>query len=66
MTAHTARHSYCTNWIAELGDGEVALQKLSHQVGCSIGRLRATYIHHALSPEDFEMVRKFGADRSSA
>jgi integrase len=32
VTAHIAKHTYCTQWIGEHGDGETALKKLARQV----------------------------------
>ncbi len=45
VTPHVARHSYCTLWIEENGEGEHAMEKLSRQVGTSVAKLRSTYVH---------------------
>jgi integrase len=60
VTAHIAKHSYCTNWIKAFGDGEIAMVKLSKQVGTSVSVLRATYVHITLSDADWAQLRAFG------
>ena len=45
VTAHTAKHTYCTNWITEKGDTENSMERLSRQVGTSVAVLRETYVH---------------------
>lgn len=60
LTAHVARHSYCTNWIHDQGSDEFAMEKLSRQVGTSVGVLRSTYVHIALSAADWEHLRTMG------
>lgn len=61
VTAHIARHSYCTNWIKEQGANELAMEKLSRQVGTSVGNLRKTYVHHDLQDADWAHIKNFGA-----
>ncbi len=61
VTAHVARHSYCTNWIRQYGHDEIEIEKLSRQVGTSVANLRKTYIHLHLSDNDWANVRGFGA-----
>jgi integrase len=61
VTAHVARHSYCTNWIRSYGSDELAMEKLSRQVGTSVGVLRDTYIHITLTASDWEHLRALGA-----
>jgi integrase len=61
VTAHVAKHSYCTNWIKERGHGELAMEKLSRQVGTSVAVLRNTYVHHTLDAADFADIRSFGS-----
>jgi len=60
LTAHIARHTYCTNWILTYGDGEVAIEKLSRQVGVSVAVLRSTYVHVTLSDQDWADIRGLG------
>lgn len=59
VTAHVARHSYCSNWIRQHGQNEIEIEKLSRQVGTSVANLWKTYIH--LSDSDWANVRGFGA-----
>ncbi len=40
VTAHTAKHTYCTNWITDQGDAENSMERLSRQVGTSVAVLR--------------------------
>jgi integrase len=61
LTAHIARHTYCTNWIREHGASELMVEKLSRQVGTSVGVLRKTYIHYDLSQDDWAHLKSFGA-----
>ena len=61
VTAHIARHSYCTNWIQENGAQELAMEKLSRQVGTSVGNLRKTYVHYDLKDTDWAHIKNFGA-----
>jgi hypothetical protein len=37
------------------------MEKLSRQVGTSVGVLRSTYIHFDLDTSDWEHIRNFGA-----
>lgn len=60
LTAHMARHTYCTNWIRERGDTEHSMERLSRQVGASVAVLRATYVHVGFSDDDREHIRTFG------
>lgn len=61
VTAHTAKHTYCTNWIAEKGDTENSMERLSRQVGTSVTVLRKTYVHVQFSNADWEHIRELGA-----
>lgn len=61
VTAHIARHSYCTNWIQEFGSNELAMEKLSRQVGSSVTVLRQTYVHVDLTESDWGQIKGFGA-----
>jgi integrase len=63
VTNHVGRHTYCTNWVAEHGANELALEKLSRQVGASVEVLRKTYVHVQFSDSDFAAVRSFGAPK---
>jgi hypothetical protein len=63
VTAHTAKHSYSTNWVNEHGDGELSIEKLSRQVGTSVQVLRATYVHFSLSEADWTHIRGLGEAR---
>jgi hypothetical protein len=56
-----ARHTYCSNWITQYGDGEISLVKLSHQVGASVNVLRSTYVHLELADEDWLRLKTFGS-----
>lgn len=60
VTAHVAKHSYCTNWINEYGSNELAMEKLSRQVGTSVSNLRETYVHLQLADADWAQIREFG------
>jgi integrase len=64
VTAHVAKHSYCTNWIKEYGDGENAMEKLSRQVGTSVSVLRSTYVHQVFDAADWSEIRSFGSRTS--
>jgi len=61
VTAHVARHSYCTNWIREYGSNELAMEKLSRQVGTSPTVLRQTYVHLDLRDDDWLHLKTLGA-----
>lgn len=61
VTAHVAKHSYCSNWIQQFGASELAMEKLSRQVGTSVTNLRKTYVHVSLNDADWEAIRGFGA-----
>lgn len=61
VTAHVAKHSYCTNWISAYGDGELAMEKLSRQVGTSVQVLRSTYVHLVPTDDDWKNLRDFGS-----
>jgi integrase len=65
VTAHVARHSYCTNWIREYGKGENEMEKLSRQAGTSVAILRSTYVHISLSDSDWADIRAFGGRPSA-
>jgi hypothetical protein len=43
------------------GHDEHSMTKLSRQVGASVARLRATYVHVEYSPKDWEHMRALGA-----
>lgn len=43
------------------GDGERNLKKLSDQTGVSVTRIRQTYLHLDVKPEEFEAIRTFGS-----
>jgi integrase len=58
LTAHVCRHTYCTNWIRNAGADEMAMEKLSRQVGASVGVLRKTYVHYRLGASDWDAVRQ--------
>jgi hypothetical protein len=60
VTAPVAKHSYCTNWIAEYGNGELAMEKLSRQVGTSVAVLHETYVHITIDEDDWAQLKKFG------
>ncbi len=60
VTAHVARHTYCTLWIAEHGDSEHSMTKLSRQVGTSVAKLRSTYVHMQYTDDDWASLRAFG------
>jgi integrase len=61
ITAHVAKHSYCTNWINEYGSDELAMEKLSRQVGTSVDVLRRTYVHITLTPSDWTHLKTMGS-----
>jgi integrase len=60
VSAHIAKHSYCTNWIQDYGSSELSMEKLSRQVGTSVSVLRSTYVHIDLTDEDWAHLRSFG------
>ena len=60
VTAHVAKHSYCSNWINDLGTHELAMEKLSRQAGTSVANLRKTYVHIALTDDDWRHIKSFG------
>jgi integrase len=60
VTAHTARHTFCTRWVDECGDTENSMERLSRQVGTSVTVLRRTYVHVAYTDADWEHLRAFG------
>jgi integrase len=64
VTAHVARHTYCTLWIAERGDSEHSMTKLSRQVGTSVAKLRSTYVHVQYTDDDWASLRAFGQRRA--
>jgi integrase len=61
ITAHVAKHSYCTNWIKDYGSDELTMEKLSRQVGTSVRVLRETYIHLSLTAADWQHLKTMGA-----
>jgi len=61
VTAHVAKHTYCTNWVTQYGDGEIAMEMLRRQVGTSVEVLRRTYVHITLNETDWLQIRNFGA-----
>ncbi len=62
VTPHTAKHSYCTNWLRLHGSDERSLAQLSAQVGTSIEQLRRTYLHHTFDAVDRERIRSIGSE----
>lgn len=60
ITAHMAKHSYCTNWIQDHGTGELAMEKLSRQVGTSVNVPRKTYVHFNLDTADWAHIKTLG------
>lgn len=50
-----------TNWIRNYGSDELATEKLSRQVGTSVGVLRDTYVHISLTASDRAHLRGLGA-----
>lgn len=64
VTAHTAKHTYCTNWITEKGDTENSMERLARQVGTSVAVLRKTYVHVQFSDADWEHIRTLGSRNS--
>lgn len=61
-TPHTAKHSYCTNWLRTKGSDEHSLAQLSAQVGTSVGVLRRTYLHHTFDETDRDAIRSIGSE----
>jgi integrase len=60
VTAHVAKHSYCTNWVR--GDqSELSIEKLSRQVGTSPSVLRQTYVHQTVTDADWAQIKAFGS-----
>jgi integrase len=66
VTAHVARHTYATNWIKEQGCDEHSMEKLSRQLGTSVAKLRATYVHIQYDDADWATIRNFGGTSKSA
>lgn len=62
VTPHTAKHSYCTNWLRTHGSDEASLALLSEQVGTSVGTVRRTYLHHTFDEKDRQRVRSIDLD----
>ena len=60
VTAHVARHSYCTEWVTDQGSTEHSLERLSRQVGTSVSVLRNTYLHVDFKDADWEHIRRLG------
>ena len=60
VTAHVARHTYATNWIKEQGSDEHSMEKLSRQLGTSVAKLRAAYVHVRYEDADWAHIRNFG------
>jgi integrase len=60
VTAHVARHTYATNWIKEQGSDEHSMDKLSRQLGTSVAKLRAAYVHVRYEDADWAHIRNFG------
>lgn len=60
VTAHVAKHTYCTHWIRDRGDGEIEMEKLARQVGTSVAVLRSTYVHISLTDADWAHLMTFG------
>jgi integrase len=61
VTAHTAKHTYCTNWIDENGESENSMERLSRQVGTSVAVLRKTYVHVQFKEEHWEHIKNMGS-----
>jgi integrase len=61
ITAHVARHSYCTNWIKDQGSHELSMEKLSRQVGTSVEVLRKTYVHLDFDDDDWAHIKTLGS-----
>lgn len=55
------QHTYCTNWIKEQGSDEHSMEKLSRQVGTSVAKLRAAYVHVRYEDADWAHIRNFGS-----
>jgi integrase len=64
VTAHIARHSFCTNWVHSQGRDDFSVERLSRQVGTSASVLRRTYIHFDLKPDDLVAIKDFGKRRA--
>ena len=60
VTAHVARHTYATNWIKQEGSSEHSMEKLSRQLGTSVAKLRAAYVHVRYEDADWAHIRSFG------
>ena len=60
VTAHVARHSFCSNWVNDQGRDDYSIERLSRQVGTSPGVLRSTYVHFDLQPQDLAAIKSFG------
>jgi integrase len=60
LTAHVARHSFCTNWVHDQGRDDFSIERLSRQVGTSPEVLRRTYVHFDLKPDDLAAIKGFG------
>jgi integrase len=65
VTAHVARHSFCTCWVHEQGRNDFSLERLSRQVGTSPEVLRRTYVHFDLTPGDLAAIKAFGRASTS-
>jgi integrase len=61
ITAHTARHTYATNWIKEERSGEHSMEKRSRQLGTSVAKLRATYVHVRSDDADWAHICTVGS-----
>lgn len=61
LTAHVARHSYCTLWVRDSGSTEESVEKLSRQVGTSASVLRSVYVHHQFEDSDWVHIRELGS-----
>jgi len=66
VTPHVCKHSFCTNWINEHGQGELAMEKLARLVGTSSTVLRRTYVHLSFTPDDWDDLRSFGSPKGRA
>jgi integrase len=60
LTAHVARHSYCTLWVDRYGGTEESVEKLSRQVGTSASVLRKVYVHHKFDEADWAHIKQLG------
>ena len=65
LTPHVCKHSFCSNWINEHGQSELAMEKLARLVGTSSTVLRGT-AHLSFTPDDWDDLRSFGSPKARA